>query len=224
MNYINNKYEQYYDRNGFKYIVEVGARDALDSISLANHFPNAQVYSYEANPEQCSICQNNIANSIVADRIVFNNYGLGHEVGSFEFYPYVCNNVGCSSFLKRIDFADAQKVLPQCVAIHKLIDDMKQNNVPYIDLLCMDVQGYELNILKGCDEYIRKIKYVIMEVPNSVINLQFLPKDTYSKYIGAPDPHIIIDYMKSIGFEEVVRIAENAIEDNVMYRNTNFIC
>ena len=86
----------------------------------------------------------------------------------------------------------------------------------------MDVQGFELNVLKGCNNYISKIKYVIMEEPKEVINPTYLPQNVHSKYINAPSSYEIKEYMTSINFIEIERLAENGIEDNVMYMNTLF--
>ena len=68
---------------------------------------------------------------------------------------------------------------------------------------------------------LKKIKYIIMEEPKSEINLKYLPKDTYSKYINSPTPDEIRNFMIKNNFIEIQRISENEIEDNVMYKNIN---
>ena len=50
----------------------------------------------------------------------------------------------------------------------------------------MDVQGFELNVLKGSEEYLKTIKYIIMEEPKKIINPLFLPVNVHSKYINSP--------------------------------------
>ncbi len=72
--------------------------------------------------------------------------------------------------------------------------------------------------VKGSGDFIKNIKYVIMEEPKPIIDLRFLPKDTYSKYSNAPSPIEISNFMKENNFTEIVRIPENHIEDNVMYK------
>ena len=86
----------------------------------------------------------------------------------------------------------------------------------------MDVQGFELNVLKGAEDFLSKIKYIIMEEPKPVINTTYLPENTYSKYIDNPTPNEISNFMNENKFKEIQRIDENYIEDNVMYKNTNF--
>ena len=86
----------------------------------------------------------------------------------------------------------------------------------------MDVQGYELNVLIGAEEFIRKIRYIIMEEPKPIINTSYLPENVYSKYIGSPSSREIHDFMIKNNFNEIERIHENEIEDNVMYKNMDF--
>ena len=105
------------------------------------------------------------------------------------------------------------------ILVKKLSDFVKENKIQKIDLLCMDVQGYELNVLKGAEKFLTNIKYVIMEEPNPIINKQHLPEDMHSKYIGSPTSNQIKDFMNSNGFFEIDRGIENLIEHNVMYKN-----
>ncbi len=58
-----------------------------------------------------------------------------------------------------------------------------------------------------------------MEEPKPEINLNFLPENTYSKYIDAPSSQEIKKFMTENNFIEIERIEENGIEDNVLYKN-----
>ena len=40
---------------------------------------------------------------------------------------------------------------------------MENNNIENIDLLCIDLQGYELNAIKSLGEKIKTVKYIITE-------------------------------------------------------------
>ena len=43
-----------------------------------------------------------------------------------------------------------------------------KNNIKNMDMLCIDLQGYELNALKSLGNYLYKVKYIITEC--SIIN------------------------------------------------------
>jgi len=200
-------------------VCEVGARFGCESISLANIFVEADIYSFEANPMIIDKTKNRLKNY---DRIKFYPFGLGEKEEELPFYPYLNkqdDNIGCSSFLKRIDYDSTQIELKKKVKVRRLDNVMKEEEIDHIDLLCLDVQGFELKVLKGAGERLHDIDFVIMEQPNPNIDLRFLPPNVHSKYINAPNHKEIKDFMNKNNFVEIERIQENYIEDNVMYRN-----
>jgi FkbM family methyltransferase len=213
-NYWDKQFLEKIDDN-INIIFEVGARYGDETLQLSSIFPNSKIYSFECNPNTVNICKNKLENK---ENIQFIMNGLGDKNEKLPFYSYIDNNDGASSFFKRIDSETTQK-LTGYIDIKKLSNFMQENNIEYIDLLCMDVQGFELNILKGAEEYLKKIKYIIMEEPKSIINTDFLPEGIHSKYINSPTSKEIHDFMLENNFIEVVRINENMIEDNVMYKH-----
>jgi FkbM family methyltransferase len=200
------------ERLNFKYVIEAGSRDGLDSQQLSQYFINANIHAFECNPEMIDVCRKNIT----SNRITFNPIGLGEEICTKEFFAYhLDNNPGASSFYKRID-ADYSQSSKGHISITTIFDYAK--DVSNIDLLCMDVQGFELNILKGCKDRINDIKYIILEEPRKNINPVYLPPHLHSKYIGAPTAYEIQDYLKAHNFKELARTYENELEDNVLYK------
>ena len=200
------------------YVCEVGARYGDESIMLSTTFKNAKILAFECNPNTIAICKSKLMNY---KNITFFDNGLGCIETEEPFFSYNNNNDGASSFLKRIDFNTTQKENGY-IKIKTLSSILENENIPYIDILCMDVQGYELNVLQGCGDYLSKIEYIIMEEPKQIINTKYLPPDIYSKYINAPSSNEIKNFMNKHNFIEIERIEENKIEDNVMYKNILF--
>jgi FkbM family methyltransferase len=196
-------------------IFEIGARYGDESVILSEMFPNAQIYSFECNPLTLNKCEEKLKNY---PNVTFFPFALGQSNTQMPFYSYIQNNDGASSLLKRIDYKNSQKQTG-FVNVKTLKDVVIENNIHKIDLLCMDVQGYELNILKGCGDFISKIDFVIMEEPNLIVNENHLPEDTHSFYINAPSSQEIKEFMQSKGLFEIERAKENEIECNVMYKN-----
>ena len=103
--------------------------------------------------------QNKIMTSHLSEIIFFHDYALGEEICEKNFYPIDSNeNIGSSSFFKLVD-QDQQTITN--IKMSTLEEELVKYNIEYVDLLCMDVQGYELNVLKGAGNFIRKIKYII---------------------------------------------------------------
>lgn len=214
-NYWNSSFLRNLKINNVKTVFEVGARYGNESKKLKLTFPNSKIYCFECNPLTIEICKKNLKN---IDDINFYDFGLGDQEVLLPFYSYINNNDGASSLLKRIDYESTQKQTG-LVNIKRLDTFVKEKNIRNIDLLCMDVQGYEMNVLKGAGNFIKNINYIIMEEPKPIINTEYLPKNTHSKYINCPTSQEIKEFMLKNNFIEIERIAENKIEDNVMYKN-----
>ena len=216
--YWDDRFIKHLDKTSIKTIFEVGARYGDESIKLSQFFSSSKIYSFECNPLTIDICRTNLAGH---GCIIFSDYGLGANNEELPFYSYIKGNDGASSLFKRIDFAETQ-AQTGIIKIRKLVDFVSENDISQIDLLCMDVQGYELNILKGSENFIEHIKYIIMEEPKSVINPQYLPEGIHSKYINSPTPAEIHKFMEEKGFILLERLEENGLEDNVLYKNSRY--
>ena len=213
-NYWDERFLRHLNDTKIQYICEVGARYGDESIMLSNTFSDAHILSFECNPNTLMKCLMKLSGH---PRIKFFCHGLGEKEEQLPFYSYTKDNDGASSLHKRIDFEETQE-LTGTVTIRTLASVMHQENIPHIDLLCMDIQGHELSVLKGAGEFLKNIKYVIMEEPKPLINTEFLPDGVHSKYLNTPTSAEITEFMKCHGYIEIERISENFIEDNVMYR------
>lgn len=199
-------------------IFEVGSRYGDETLQLVKYYPKSHIYSFECNPNTVDICKKKLS---TVDNVTFIDLALGKEKDILPFYSYLKNNDGASSFLKRIDFDKTQKMTGY-IEITTISDIIKLYNINKIDLLCMDVQGFELNVLNGAINDINKINYIILEEPKKNIDVKYLPKHLHSKYINAPSYFEIEKFMNKHNFIELERLEENKLEDNVIYKNTNF--
>jgi FkbM family methyltransferase len=213
--YWDTKFLRHLEISNIETVFEVGARYGDESNKLKTIFINSVIHSFECNPRVIDLCKTNLGNT---NNIFFNDFGLGQKEESLPFFAYIRDNDGASSLLKRIDYSSTQQNVGS-VKIKRLDNYVKYRNIHKIDLLCMDVQGYELNVLKGAGNFMKNIHYIIMEEPKSVININYLPDGVHSKYINAPSSKEIEEFMTNHNFKEIERVSENDIEDNVMYKN-----
>jgi FkbM family methyltransferase len=127
---------------------------------------------------------------------------LGSENKLVKFYQNLEHPGGNSIFPENTDFSPNARILfPEEKAIwkpmFKLDDVVKAKNLPLPDLIKMDVQGSELNVLLGAQETIKQCNNIILELQRVDYN------------IGAPKEQEVIQYMKTLGFNSVVKFTGN---------------
>jgi len=76
----------------------------------------------------------------------------------------------------------------ELVSINKLDDIYQQNNLPIPDIIKLDVQGYELQVLKGGTDTLKKTKYLVAELSFKEF------------YVGQPPLWELIKFLNEHGF------------------------
>jgi len=209
--YLDPEFLKFIDKEKVTNIVELGARDCKDTISLALYYDKANVVSFECNPDTIELCHNNLdkLNKPVRDRIHFFPYGAGSRKELKKFHKFVYeNNPGASSFYTRIYDQYKQKTTENYLELVRVEDIINELELGNVDLVCADIQGYEIEALKGFGKYLTKIRYIITEIP----------KDT-SLYSGAPSREQMLGFFRNNGFEVVKTLYENLHEENILFKN-----
>lgn len=188
------------DKNEIKIIFELGSRDLIDAIKLEKYYNNSKVYAFECNPDCLVECKKNInigTNVVLIEKAV----SLNNEI--IKFYPFDLkkyNNMGSSSMFK-IDFSNRDKCDPDYnrenpqIEINvdgiRLDSFLENNNIPNIDLLCIDLQGYELNALKSLGKHLENVNYIITEC------------SIKSTYIGGSNFEELNEYLSKFNFKYI---------------------
>ena len=176
MSYLDNIFIRHINKDSIQIIFELGTRDLLDAFKLCNYY-NCKVYAFECNPDCLIECNKNllIINDDIKQNIVLIDKAVSIKDDFITFYPFDLNkydNMGCSSLLK-IDFSnrsvtDADYNIPNpqneiIVNGTRLDTFIDKNNITNVDMLCIDLQGYELNAIKSLGYNICNVKYIITE-------------------------------------------------------------
>jgi FkbM family methyltransferase len=223
MSYLDNIFVNNIDKNKINTIFELGSRDLLDAIKLFNYY-NCKIYSFECNPDCLVECNKNLleSNDTIKKNIQLIDKAVSITNNDIFFYPFDLtkyDNMGSSSLLKitfknrNIDDPDYNKENPQTEITVKgirLDTFMFNNNISNIDLLCIDLQGYELNALKSLDNNLYNVKYIIVEcsISNTYIGgCSFVELNDYLtkynfKYVCSDVYHYNFPNLSATGFSE----------------------
>jgi FkbM family methyltransferase len=195
MSYLDAQFIENIPKNDIEIIFEVGSRDLLDARNLFRYFHvnNPKIYAFECNPDCLVECMKNRENFDREEQdhifLVENAVSLTND--QISFYPFDLSkhdNMGASSM-----FVHKEDGIQKQISVNGIRLDtfMETNNIQNIDLLCMDLQGYELNALKSLGTNISRVKYIITEC---AIN---------SAYKGGVEFIELYDYLSKFNFKYV---------------------
>lgn len=152
-------------------LCEIGCLDGLDSIYLSETLQTKENYLFEPDPDLGLTIEENISNTKDSEKFKFMNIALGEESKKGTFKAVDTDkywNRGVGSFFN-INFDNREKSDPDYKRdpIHKEIEiEIKRYDdlgLPAPDLIAMDVQGYELKVLKGFGKIINDVYAIVLE-------------------------------------------------------------
>ena len=150
---------------GPKVYLDIGSRDLLQTIEVAQYHPNTRFIAFEPVPWQYQVCYER---SLEWDNIEVYNYAISDKEGYFDFWELE-TNTGASSLLEpMLDIPGSNNVSRKITVECKRLDNFLQSiGVESVDCLWIDTQGTELNVLKSLGKYIEDVKFIHTEAsPN----------------------------------------------------------
>lgn len=123
------------------------------------------------------------------------NLALGNENKEIEMYVEEADAYGCSSVLKPSDNYKNVKFNYGEIVQMKRLDDVEFDFNDY-NFMNIDVQGYELEVLKGSVKTLKHIDYIMCE-----INKFTLEKPL--EYINCVQISDLVEFLSSCGFKLV---------------------
>jgi FkbM family methyltransferase len=148
-------------------ILEAGTSEGYDTVWFANTFPKGKIYGIEP----IKSLFNSVSFLTRANKNVkLFNYALSDKTGEAEMHVslYYGRPTGSSSLLEpkdhiqlhpEITFNDKEKV-----NTINLDNFTEQNNIPYIDFMWLDLQGFEPIVLPAAPKTLNNTKYIYCEV------------------------------------------------------------
>lgn len=139
-----------------QYIFDVGANIGQSANQYLTHFPNASIYCFE--PVK-TVYDELIANT-QTPKIKCFNVALGDKAGQVKIYKSNSyNGIGSINGINNSDLSEIETIE---VAVGK--DICVDYNIPFIDLLKIDTEGYEMPVLKGLEPLLKdKVTFIFIE-------------------------------------------------------------
>lgn len=144
-------------------VVDVGANRGQFALVARHCFPDAQILSFEPLPKPASVYRAVFARD---DRARLVPYAVGSETR--EAVIHVSLRDDSSSLLPILDvqgeiFPGTRQVSVTPVRTTRLTDQLTPESIEMPALLKLDVQGFELEVLKGCDDVLDRFRWVYAE-------------------------------------------------------------
>ena len=182
-------------------IFDVGSNRGNTVSKYLSLFPNVKIHAFEPFPEIYNTFMNRHKNNL---NVYLNKYALSSKVGRSAFY--VNKSIDTNSLLKSKKIgANSDK---NCVSVNEIIVNTNtidnyclENNISEIDIVKIDVQGSELEVLKGSLNMLKssKIKLIYIEtyfkqqyinqplfhdISKLLYNYNFILQDIYDPYFS----------------------------------------
>lgn len=172
-----------------KTIIDIGANRGQFSLVARHCFKDAQIFAFEPLPQPFKVLQN----IFVHDHMI-TLYQMAIGSASIPQQMHISQKDDSSSLLPITELQN--KVFPGTkekaiinVDVKPLDSILKKNGVRHPALLKIDVQGYELEVLKGCKNILSLLAYVYVECSYQEL------------YQGQPLANEIISFLNQQGFD-----------------------
>jgi FkbM family methyltransferase len=190
--------------NSTNAIIDVGAAKGDVSLIFASAFPYATIYSYEPILENFNDLQ---LNTHFNSKIKIFNKALGNS--KEEKSIHLASRITSSSLLNieeniENDFfnKNLKHIGEQKIIVNKLDNEISQDI--QVNIIKIDVQGYELEVLKGARETLNRTYIILIEMQN------------HDLYNDAPKYYVLDEYLRKCGFV-LFDIIPSIREDNKLY-------
>jgi FkbM family methyltransferase len=130
---------------------DIGANIGWTALQVNSKFPETQIIAFEPSSKNRKRLKENI--SLNKANIKVEPYGLGNEPSNFKLYSVLENNPGMNRIM------NDEKALPyETIEVITADSFWENSGRPKVDALKLDVEGFEMFVLKGMDKMISTCK------------------------------------------------------------------
>lgn len=198
-------------------LFDVGANHGYYTLLLAKNFPKGEIHAFEPGKTTFEIYKKNISEKLSSMKnIKFNNFGMSDKAGEATLY-YDNPGSGLASVYKReLDYLNIDYSKSESIILNTIDNYCIENNISDIDFLKMDVEGNELNVLKGAKDMLNAGKISNIQIEFGGCNLD--SRTIFRDFWDLLSPKYYVYYILQDGLAEIKTYQENL----EIYLTTNF--
>jgi FkbM family methyltransferase len=168
--------------------IDVGANIGVMALQAAHHWcPQGRVLAFEASPAVFPCLENNATRNPHPALAVFHLAVTNLSGGSLRFYEAPADKFGMGSLANRFGALGAQ------VPTITLDDAAQQHRLQRVDVIKVDVEGFELGVFQGA-------RRLLEQSPAPIIFFEF---NDWAETHGDTRPGDAQRYLRSLGFQTV---------------------
>ncbi len=154
-------------------VVDAGANVGTHTLGFARFVgPKGKVIAIEGQPETFGLLSHNLVSNNVTERVKAFNVLIGSRMGLVPVSaipPAVQHNVGARNFREEVRFSRLRRILavlrPQTTGkgpvVHLPLVTLDSLKLKRCDLIKIDVEGMELDVIKGARKTLKAFKPVV---------------------------------------------------------------
>lgn len=127
-----------------KWVVDAGAATGQFSVAFALTHPGSRIIAFEPSRRQRILIRRNLAINHVAKQCTIEPFGLWSENGTLAFRTH-----GAISSLELVSELSGRFLFTEKARVIRLDDWARQNQLPRLDLIKMDIEGAEIEAIQG---------------------------------------------------------------------------
>ncbi len=195
-------------------IIDIGANIGNYTSEILKLYPNVEIHLFEPSMKNFEILKSRFS----TERIFINNKALSNKSGIGQLFTDKEGSGMASLGKRRLDHFDIEYKESEKVEIITFEDYWKNNlNERNIDVVKIDVEGFELDVMNGFGLALKKVKIIQFEFGGCNLDTKTTFQDFWYFF---KENGFLINRITPFGLQPL----KNYSEIDEFYLTTNFIC
>jgi FkbM family methyltransferase len=168
-------------------VLDIGANIGYTTLNFANYCRQGFVYGYEPDALSFSKLERNLSLNHFSN-VIINRKGLGERAAELRLVTINRHHTG----MNRILSPSTKEYESEKIEVVRIDDEVTRLNINTINLIKIDVEGYEWNVLQGAEGSIQKFRPILfIELIEKNLRHYGHSSETVVKWVQGQGYHIV---------------------------------